>query len=62
LNASAPSYNVSLDDCGGHTHDAYGYHYHAQVLNLTSNFSSGGYSAGQYYTAYIPGPYKCKSE
>ncbi len=31
LSTNAPGYNVALDDCGGHDHGTYGYHYHAQV-------------------------------
>ena len=29
LSASAPGFSTNpLDDCGGHKHDSYGYHYH----------------------------------
>ena len=63
LSASAPGYSVALDDCGGHSHDNYGYHYHAQVLTLKVPGSGGpnpmGLSPGSNYTAYIPGPYNC---
>jgi len=31
LNSTAPGYSTALDDCGGHTHDSNGFHYHAQV-------------------------------
>jgi hypothetical protein len=59
LSTSAPGYSVALDDCGGHVHDSYGYHYHAQVLNITSSAALNGIQKGSTYTAYIPGPYKC---
>ena len=59
LSTSASGYSVALDDCGGHAHDSYGYHYHAQVLNITSSAALNGIQKGSTYTAYIPGPYKC---
>jgi hypothetical protein len=31
LSTSAPGYSTALDNCGGHTHDSYAYHYHTQV-------------------------------
>jgi len=52
LSASAPGSSIPLDDCGGHTHDTFGYHYHSQVKSMT------GGTVGN-YTAYIAGPYKC---
>ncbi len=52
LSPNAPGYAVALDDCGGHTHDSYGYHYHSQVVEVTAA------QIGT-YTAYIAGPYKC---
>ena len=46
LSTSAPGYSVALDDCGGHVHDSYGYHYHAQVLNITSSAALNGIQKG----------------
>lgn len=31
LSTGAPGYEVALDDCGGHAHGDYAYHYHTQV-------------------------------
>jgi hypothetical protein len=60
LSTSAIGYSVALDDCGGHDHDSYGYHYHSQVLTINvTNSSPTGLQKGSTYTAYIPGPYKC---
>jgi hypothetical protein len=63
LDDTAPGYTVILDDCGGHIHSPdtnnYGYHYHAQVISQTVTQTANGLIAGQTYTAYIPGPYKC---
>ena len=65
LDTTAPGYTVSLDDCGGHIHSPdssnLGYHYHSQVLSMSVNTTGNGLVARQVYTAYIPGPYKCKS-
>ena len=64
LDTDAPGYSVALDDCGGHIHSPdssnLGYHYHSQVLTQTVAKSNIGLTAGQVYTAYINGPYKCK--
>lgn len=38
---------VDLDDCGGHTHDAYGYHYHSQLVSMQD--SQGA------FTSYVSG-------
>ena len=63
LSPNNEGYSVSLDSCGGHVHDFYAYHYHAQVL--TSTTDSGAYpgpprqAAGQIYYASTTGPYKC---
>lgn len=59
LNDTADGYSIALDDCGGHSHGTYGYHYHSQVLTVQATGSNTGLSNGQSYTAYIPGPYKC---
>lgn len=36
LSISAPGYNTSLDNCGGHSHGSYGYHYHNFIINDTA--------------------------
>ena len=59
LDELAEGYSVPLDDCGGHNHGTYGYHYHSQVLTMTATKSGNGVVKGQNYTAYIAGPYKC---
>ena len=60
LNESAEGYSTPLDDCGGHTHGSYGYHYHSQVLSMKVDRASPlGLTVGQTYYAYIAGPYKC---
>ncbi len=66
LDASAPGYNVPLDDCGGHIHspdtNSYGYHYHAQITNETvSSIGPGGWNlqVGSWYLSYSAGVYKC---
>jgi len=60
LNESAEGYSTPLDDCGGHSHGTYGYHYHSQVLTVKSSKNSNGLVVNQIYTAYIAGPYKCR--
>lgn len=64
LDDTAPGYSIGLDDCGGHVHSPdtnnYGYHYHTQVISQTVTTSGNGLVAGQTYSAFIPGPYKCK--
>ncbi|KAG2428765.1 hypothetical protein HXX76_011466 [Chlamydomonas incerta] len=58
--SSQPGFSVALDACGGHTHDSLPYHYHSQVLSMTT---TGGVlrdvAAGQAYTAYPAGPLGC---
>jgi len=54
-------YTTALDDCGGHSHGDYGYHYHAQVKMLsplTGSTLRNVPSTADYY-APIPGVYKC---
>jgi len=51
LSDSAPGKTVVLDNCGGHTHDEWGYHYHSWVADATSPQGS--------YTAFNYGPYNC---
>jgi hypothetical protein len=43
---------VELDICGGHSHSDFGYHYHSQVLRLTTSLNAE-------YFAYIGGVYQC---
>ena len=51
---------IDLDDCGGHQHGSYAYHYHAQVLTaLTDSGAVQGQAAGQPYYASTTGPYQC---
>ena len=51
---------IELDDCGGHEHGPYGYHYHAQVLTaFTDRGAVEGQAAGQPYYASTTGPYQC---
>lgn len=54
LSVSNLGYSSNLDDCGGHTHGTYGYHYHSQVKLMISSKSS----SNTFY-AYIGGVYKC---
>ena len=52
--------SLVLDDCGGHSHGIYGYHYHAQVLTAyTDSGAVEGQAAGQPYYASTTGPYQC---
>lgn len=37
LSVHAPGYNVTLDDCGGHTHGHLPYHYHTRVASAATN-------------------------
>lgn len=48
-------YNVPLDNCGGHSHDNMGYHYHTQVFQKTTTFKK----VSTTYAAYSPGPLHC---
>ena len=59
LDELAEGYSVPLDDCGGHNHGTYGYHYHSQVLTMNATRGGNGLVAGQNYTVFIAGPYKC---
>jgi len=52
--------DITLDNCGGHTHDNMAYHYHAQVIETVTDDAVISMSpAGVEYTAYIGGVYKC---
>ena len=60
LSAATLGFGVALDDCGGHAHDGLCYHYHTQVLQLTSvGGGPGGIAAGLPYPTSTVGPYKC---
>jgi len=54
--AGQPGIDVDLDLCGGHSHDAFGYHYHPSV---ESRAGSSTMTSGSTYTAYYLGPKKC---
>lgn len=55
--SSQNGFNVPLDGCGGHSHDQFGYHYHAQVFNMTAQVSpkTKPYS----YASWTNGPLYC---
>lgn len=52
LNVNNDGQSIQLDLCGGHSHSSFGYHYHSQVLQLTT-------SGNENYFAYIGGVYQC---
>ena len=45
LSTSAPGQTTALDNCGGHMHGDYPYHYHTQNVDVTTTEVGGG--AGQ---------------
>lgn len=59
LSENAPGYSVALDDCGGHFHDNYAYHYHTQVLTLTTTGALQKVTTGLTYAGSTVGPHKC---
>ena len=60
LSTSNVGYSTALDDCGGHTHGSYAYHYHTQILNATTdNGVVPNQAKGQPYYASTVGVYKC---
>jgi len=63
LSTSAPGYSTALDDCGGHLHDSYPYHYHTSVKAAKGNSACADKSQGNCenteYPAFPPGPDKC---
>ena len=60
LSESAPGYSDTLDVCGGHSHGAYGYHYHAQVVNATTDtIAAQGVRPGLSFPVGTPGVYQC---
>jgi hypothetical protein len=61
MSPTAVGASTVLDLCGGHDHDSMGYHYHTQVLMMTSG-STGGNNAitkGLPYPISTTGPYFC---
>ena len=61
-------FGVALDNCGGHIHDDFDYHYHAQIIEAKTD--EGRYNppdpyydevtpAGLRYLATTTGPYQC---
>ena len=57
LSTQAPGYILALDDCGGHSHDGYGYHYHTQII--TGNVTTVQGHMGLKYPLSTPGVYQC---
>lgn len=59
LSTTAPGFGT-LDACGGHKHDSYEYHYHAQVKPGAANQQNkAGASVGTEFPAFPPGPDEC---
>ena len=60
---TAPGFSTGLDNCGGHVHDSYAYHYHTQVVQATTSSGNKGISksanTGKTYPAFVAGPYNC---
>jgi len=60
LAATNLGFATPLDDCGGHMHDSYDYHYHTQVINAVIGAGAlPGAPTGAVYPATTVGPYKC---
>ena len=60
LSASAVGASVALDACGGHSHDCFGYHYHHQTVQGTTDGNGApGIAAGLLYPASTTGVYQC---
>ena len=59
--ASQDNVNTALDNCGGHTHGSFGYHYHSSVATYTTTQLDGVSNLGGAvsYTAYQLGPSQC---
>ena len=56
----AGRYSTALDDCGGHSHGTYVYHYHSQVITAhATSASAKGITAGTSYAVFPPGVFKC---
>jgi len=63
LSNAAPGFSTGLDNCGGHAHGDYVYHYHSQIIQATTTSSNKGISkitnTGKTYPAFVPGPMNC---
>lgn len=63
LSTSAPGYSIALDDCGGHVHDGFVYHYHSQVKAAATDNQCSEYPTnapiGTEYPAFPPGVNQC---
>jgi hypothetical protein len=58
LNAEGWAGNA-LDQCGGHSHGSYGYHYHAQVTQAyTQDAAVKTVAKGTAYASFTPGVFK----
>jgi len=55
--STQPSSSTPLDDCGGHSHGSYGYHYHAHVE--TGRTAPSGAAMSGTFTAYWNAPALC---
>lgn len=49
----------ALDQCGGHSHGTYGYHYHTQVISAVTDSGASNGVAGVAYPSFSPGVNKC---
>jgi hypothetical protein len=60
LSSTNEGYSTMLDNCGGHLHDTYGYHYHSQVIEAyTSSGAAKGVTTGTAYAVFPPGVFQC---
>lgn len=60
LSTNAPGYSVTMDDCGGHVHTDYVYHYHAQVKSATATSrNKAKVDEGTEFPAFPFGPDQC---
>ena len=63
LSNAAPGFSTGLDNCGGHTHGDYAYHYHSQIIQATTTNGNKGVSknsnTGKTYPAFVPGVFNC---
>ena len=63
LSNDAPGFSTGLDNCGGHVHGDYAYHYHSQIIQATTTSSNKGISknsnTGKTYPAFVPGVFNC---
>ena len=56
LSSSNEGYSTVLDNCGGHSHGTYGYHYHSQVIEA---YATAGPAKGTTYAVFPPGVFQC---